>query len=119
MEDFSFKNLIVWQKGLDFAENCLDITESIKGHYRICEQLEGSAASIPQNITEGDSRVSVKENIQYLYIARGSLNEAITILNLLSRKGFIDMVKLTELENFGLEIAKMINSLITQKRKFL
>jgi four helix bundle protein len=119
MDDFSFKNLKVWQKAMDFAEVCLDITEQMKGHYRLKEQLEGAAASVPQNISEGDGRVSVKENIQYLYFSRGSLNESITVLNLLHRKGIINDEMLTKCETLGLEIVKMLNSLIAAKRKYL
>ncbi len=40
MEEFEFKRLIVWQKSMGFADDCLAITEKIKGHYRLCEQLD-------------------------------------------------------------------------------
>ncbi|WP_010663479.1 four helix bundle protein [Marinilabilia salmonicolor] len=119
MENFSFKKLLVWQKAMTFAEKCLDITETIKGHYRLIEQLEAAAASVPQNIAEGDGRVSIKENINYLYISRGSLYESITVLNLFYHKNIIPKETLDELETIGMEISKMISALISQKRKFL
>lgn len=117
--ELSFKNLQVWSKAMDFASISMDITESFEGHFRIKEQLESSSASVPQNIAEGHGRISVKENIQYLYIARGSLYEALTILNLLHRKSLIDNELLSSQETRGLEIVKMINKLISSKRKFL
>ncbi len=89
MEDFSFKNLKVWSRSMDFTVKCFVSTESFEGHFRIKEQLESSSASVAQNISEGKERVSVKENIQYLYFSRASLNEAVTILNILERKRFI------------------------------
>jgi signal transduction histidine kinase len=46
MDDFSFKKLIVWQKGMLFAERCLSITSSIKRHYRLIEQLEATRAEL-------------------------------------------------------------------------
>lgn len=49
MEVFTFKNLLVWQKSMGFASKVLDITNSINGHYRLMEQLEASASSVPQN----------------------------------------------------------------------
>lgn len=119
MESFSFKNLNVWSKSMDFAVRCFDITESFEGHFRIKEQLEASSASVPQNISEGHGRVSVKENIQYLYFSRASLNEAVTLLNILERKNFISRELLEELESMGIEITKMLNKLISSKRKFL
>jgi four helix bundle protein len=119
MENFSFKKLLVWQKGMKFAEKCLDITESIKGHYRLMEQLEAAAASVPQNIAEGEGRFSIKDIINYLYFSRGSLYESITLLNLLFYKKLISQDKLEEQEGLALEITKMISALITQKRKKL
>ncbi len=119
MENFSFKELLVWQKAMTFAEKCLDITENIKGHFRLIEQLEGASASVPQNIAEGDGRVSVKDNINYLYFSRGSLYESITVLNLFYHKNIISKETLDELENIGVEISKMISALISQKRNYL
>lgn len=119
MEEFSFKKLIVWQKALIFAEMSLDIADKTKGHFRLNEQLESSAASVAQNIAEGHGRVSTKENIHYLYIARGSLYEAITILNLYKQKSLISNETLDEMEALGLEIVKMLNSFITKQREYL
>ncbi|MEQ8688296.1 MAG: four helix bundle protein [Imperialibacter sp.] len=119
MEQFKFKELKVWNKALEFASESMDVTESMKGHYRIAEQLEAAAASVAQNIAEGDGRQTVKENIQYLNISRGSLNEAITVLNLLCKRRLMSQEKLTEMEAMGMEIIKMINSLVTHKRKLI
>ncbi len=111
--------MVVWQKGMDFAYNCLQIPESIDGHYRLCEQLEASSASISQKIAEGNGRVSTKGFIHFLYISRGSLYESIALINLLERRGLIDKSRLKELESLGLEIVKMLNSFISQQRDFL
>ena len=117
MEVFNFKKLIVWQKSMNYAEICLDITSDIKGHYRLIEQLEASSASVPQNIAEGNGRLSIKEYIQYLYISRGSLYESITLLNLFARKELITTDLLNQQEELALEIVKMLNALITKLRK--
>ena len=116
MDVFVFKNLVVWQKAMDFASKVLDVSDTIVGHYRLKEQLEAAAASVPQNIAEGKGRVSTKEFIHYLYIARGSLYETITVLNLLHTRNFISNNLLDELEKNGMEITKMLNSLISKER---
>ncbi len=118
-KEFNFKNLIVWQKAMDLADQCLTITESLNGHFRLCEQLEACAASVPQNIAEGNGRVSTKEYIHYLYIARGSLYETITLLILFQRRSFINPTQQKAAEDLGLEIVKMLNRLITKQRSFL
>ena len=77
MEEGShYKELQVWQKGMEFASAVIDLTEHLNSprqHYRLIEQLEAAAASVPMNIAEGKGRFSKKEFIHFLHIARGSL----------------------------------------------
>ena len=89
---FSFEDLEVWQKSVDFAVKVIDVIEIIntnRNHYRLIEQLESSVSSISANIAEGKGRNSKKEFIQYLYIARGSLFETITFLTIFYKKNWI------------------------------
>jgi len=53
-----------------------------------------------------------KEFIQFLYIARGSLFEAITVLIIFSRNKWINDAELEEMKVLGDEIGKMLSSLI-------
>ena len=114
-EDFGFKNLFVWQKAIDFADNVIDLTENMntKGkHYRLIEQIEASSSSIAQNIAEGKGRHFPKEFIQYLYVARGSLYETVTLLNLFFKRKWIDDALLNKLEAEAFEIVSMLKGLI-------
>jgi four helix bundle protein len=54
-------------------------------HYRLIEQLEAASTSVAMNIAEGKGRPTTKEFIQFLYIARGSWFEVITLLVILGR----------------------------------
>ena len=112
---FAFEDLLVWQKAIDFAEaviKTIDDFETLRKHYRIIEQLESAAISVSSNIAEGKGRFSKKEFVHYLYIARGSLFETISLLILIHRLAWISADKLVELKLSGEEIAKMLNSLI-------
>jgi four helix bundle protein len=112
---FSFEDLEVWQKAVEFAKKVINLTEDIdtgRKHYRLIEQLESSSASIALNIAEGKGRYSKKEFIQFLYIARGSLYETITLLTIFRDKQWIDDIQFEEIRNFGDEIGKKISSLI-------
>jgi four helix bundle protein len=112
---FAFEDLLVWQKAIDFAEaviKTIDDFEAPRKHYRIIEQLEAAAISISSNIAEGKGRFSKKEFVHYLYIARGSLFETVSLLILIRRLTWITENKLVELKLLGEEIAKMLNSLI-------
>ena len=60
----SYKDLIVWQKSIEFASIVIDHAENLastRGHYRLVEQLEAAATSIPMNIAEGKGRFSTEE----------------------------------------------------------
>ena len=112
---FAFEDLLVWQKAIDFAEvviKTIDEFEAPRKHYRIIEQLEASTISVSSNIAEGKGRFSKKEFVHYLYIARGSLFETVSLLILIRRLTWISEDKLLELKSLGEEIAKMLNSLI-------
>ena len=117
--NFNFKELLVWQKSVKFADEVLELAECIntkRKHYRLFEQIESSSTSISMNIAEGKGRFSKKEFIQFLYIAIGSLYETVTLLNIFRNGKWITDSKLNELEKSATEIAKMINSLINSIR---
>lgn len=112
---FSFENLDVWQKAVEFANMTISITEQLqteRKHFRLIEQLEAASTSIALNIAEGKGRYSKKEFIQFLYIARGSLFETITLLTIFHKRGWIDISQLEQIRSFANEIGKMISALI-------
>ncbi|MDR4506603.1 MAG: four helix bundle protein [Candidatus Scalindua sp.] len=63
---FSFEDLDVWQKSIDFAVSVIGIADTMnsdRNHYRLIEQLESSPTSISANIAEGKWRNSIKKTI--------------------------------------------------------
>ena len=120
MIKFGFEDLEVWQKAVTFAEIVINFAEKINTnhkHYRLIEQLESASTSVPLNIAEGKGRYSKKEFLQFLYIARGSLYETITLLIIFQRLNWIDDKQLDELKQSADEIGKMLSGLITSIRK--
>lgn len=112
---FSFEDLKVWQKAVDFAEEVIlliDTFETQRRHYRLIEQLEAAATSVAMNIAEGKGRQTTKEFIQFLYIARGSLFEVITLLVILKRVGWLTDDNVNKLRSMAEQICKMLNALI-------
>jgi four helix bundle protein len=112
---FSFQDLKVWQKAVLFAEKVIQAIDQLKTprrHYRLIEQLESAATSVAMNIAEGKGRQTTKEFIQFLFIARGSLFEVITLLIIFQRLGWIKNEAVVDFMQMAEEIAKMINSLI-------
>jgi four helix bundle protein len=116
---FGFRDLIVWKKSVEFAETVIgliDRMETPRKHYRLIEQLEAAATSVAMNIAEGKGRQTVKEFNQFLYIARGSLFEVVTLLIVFMQVGWVENRELQRVESLAEEIAKMINSLIKSMR---
>jgi four helix bundle protein len=116
----SYKNLIVWQKGIEFAINVIDLVdcmETDRKHYRLIEQLEASATSIPMNIAEGKGRFTNKDYGHYLVIARGSLYETMTLLEIFMKKNWISKEKFFEIEKQSIEISKILTSIHFNLRK--
>lgn len=73
----SFENLEVWKVSHELTIQVYRLTKTfpIEERFRLVDQLCRSASSVPANIVEGNSRGHKKEHIQYLYQARGSLEE--------------------------------------------
>jgi four helix bundle protein len=117
---FSFEDLEVWQRAVDFADKVISLAEEIqtdRKHFRLIEQLESASTSVALNIAEGKGRYSKKEFIQFLYIARASLYETITLLMIFSRKKWISDMQIDEIKVFGDQIGKMLSSLINSIKK--
>ena len=120
MIKFAYEDLDVWNKAVDFAVKVIDIVDSIntsRKHFRLLEQIEASSASISANLAEGKGRFSKKEFVQYCYIARGSLYETITFLEIFKRKGWISTTDLSSLREEAISIASMIKGLINSIKK--
>lgn len=120
MLKFSFEELEVWQKAVKFATIIVKTCDNLvtdRKHYRLIEQLESSAASIAMNIAEGKGRYSKKEFIQFLYIARASLFETVTLLVIFYSNDWISIKQLDELKSLAEEIGKMLSGLIDSVKK--
>ena len=74
-----YMGLIVWQKALELFELVWKLTyvES-RIDFKLRAQIADTAQSISANIAEGYGRRSVKEYIQFLYVALGSAAETMT-----------------------------------------
>lgn len=88
----SYQDLDVWQKAMDLVVMCYKLCKKFPKHevYGLASQLQRAAVSVPANIAEGRQRQHVKEFIQHLSIAYGSLAELETHIQIAGRLGYID-----------------------------
>jgi four helix bundle protein len=99
----SYRDLQIWQKAVDLAVHVYQITETFPKSevYGLASQMRRAAVSVASNIAEGHSR-SQAELSRFLSIARGSLAELETQLEIAQRIGYLlqkDHVALSEETN--------------------
>ena len=84
----------------------------------MCDQLRRAAVSIPSNLVEGMGRVSIKEQIHFIEIAFGSLNETICQLDIAYELNYISQEQLIQSEKLAKQLIRMLSSL-KRKRELL
>ncbi|HKC36037.1 MAG TPA: four helix bundle protein [Chitinophagaceae bacterium] len=86
----NFKELHIWQKGMDIAVNCFKLTEDFPKEEKFGLSLQITRASvfIPSNIAEGSSRRSEKDYARFIEIFLGSSYELETQLLLAQRLSY-------------------------------
>jgi four helix bundle protein len=106
-----YRDLIAWQKAMDLARNISEATEEFPNSetFGLRMQLRRSAVNVATHIAEGHGRLSDAENRKSLSIARGSLNELETQLELAASLKFIKETSAHDVAELATEVAKLIN----------
>jgi four helix bundle protein len=111
-----YKDLKVWQKGIEIAEKIYSITDDFPKSelYGLAAQMRKASVSISSNIAEGFVRHHSKEYKQFLYISLGSCAELDTQVVIAHRRSYITKKSLEELaEDINYE-TRMLVSLINK-----
>jgi four helix bundle protein len=102
------RDLDVWQRGVDMVAEIYQLTNSwpASERYGLTTQLRRAAVSVPSNIAEGSARSSSADFSRFLDIAKGSLAEIETQLEIAKRIGLIDSYSV--LENQLISLRRML-----------
>jgi four helix bundle protein len=106
------ERLEVWRDAMDLVEAIYRISAGFPDSERftLTSQLRRAAISIPSNIAEGAARRSTPEYLRFLSMARGSLSELDTQLQLAERLVYVSGTQdVTELIN---RVFAKLNALI-------
>ena len=115
----SYRDLEVWQRGVDLVELIYKLTQSFPSEekFGLTAQIRRAAVSIPSNIAEGWGRDSTKEYVHFVRIARSSLFEVETQLIIAHRLGYLNEDEWkTSLQETDVE-SRMLLSLIRSLKR--
>ncbi len=113
MEEFTYRKLRVYQQSKKLVLVIYDLLKYFpkEENYALCDQLRRAVISIPSNIAEGISRTSRKEQIHFLEISFGSLNEVMCQIEIANELGIISQENLLLVEDYYKLIAQMLSGL--------
>jgi len=82
--ELPFEKLDVWREAMELAKQIYRVTHAfpLEEQFGLRTQMRRAAVSIPANIAEGKGRHYDKSYVQFLYTARGSLYELVTLMKL-------------------------------------
>jgi four helix bundle protein len=111
----SYRELIAWQKAMDFAAEVYRVTRYFPKDelYGLTSQLRRASVSIPSNIAEGQGRQTTGEFRQFLGHARGSLLETETQILLSERLGHLEHETMEKLPVQAAEVGRILNGLMS------
>jgi four helix bundle protein len=89
----NFRDLRVWQAGMDLVEQMYKLTQGFPAQevYGLTSQMRRAAVSIPSNIAEGHTREHTKEYLHHLSIAQASLAELQTQIEIARRLNYLSL----------------------------
>jgi four helix bundle protein len=109
----SFKDLIVWQKGMDLTVAIYTLAANFpqEEKYNLTSQMKRAAVSIPSNIAEGSRRSTKKDFRNFIINAYGSGAELESQSELAKRLGLVTKEQCEKTDSLLNEVMKMLNSL--------
>ena len=113
MKSSDYRELKVWQKAMELTVEVYSIVKLLPQEetYVLSGQMRRAAISIPSNIAEGQGRETMKDFVRFLSIARGSLRELSTQLEICVRVHYLNQSQTSNAANLIEEIDKMLNAL--------
>ena len=114
-----YKNLYAWKHSMQLVKEIYILTKMFPKEemYALSSQLKRAAVSVPSNIAEGCGRNYKKDTIQFLHIARGSLYETETQVEIAVMNNFIQESDLVSLTTIITTCMKTLNGLINYYEK--
>ena len=115
----SYRDLIAWRKAMRLVTDIYGATRAFPREelYGLTNQLRRAAVSVPSNIAEGQARFSRREFHHFLSLARGSLVEMETQLQIAENLGYLRAAETGPLLAEAAELGRVLNGLIASVKR--
>jgi four helix bundle protein len=113
MLNLNHKKLTVWKKSLSLVKEIYLITERFPSEerYGLISQLRRAAVSVPSNISEGATRVSRRDRNRFYEIARSSLVELDTQIEISKALNYVSDNEIYNLQKLANEVFAMLTTM--------
>jgi len=110
----TYRDLAAWQKSMDLVVELYHLSKQLPKEelFGLTSQLRRAAVSVPANIAEGYGRLHRKEYINHLSIARGSLLETETHLQIAVRLEYLTREQAAIAWGLTQEVGRLLLALI-------
>ena len=114
-ESKSFRDLVAWQKSMDVVEAVYRVSSHFptEEKFGLTSQIRRAAVSITSNLAEGQGRSTRGEFKQFVGIARGSLREVESQIEVARRLGYLEFEACQTLLELCDEVGKIMYGLLT------
>lgn len=110
-----FRELKVWQRAKALAVEvyaAVKRSPELAKDFGLRDQMQRAAVSVCSNVAEGDERDTDKDAVRFFYIAKGSVAELITQLEIAKDARLIEAGPADKLIKEAEEIGAMLGALI-------
>ena len=109
---FKFKNLIIWQKAMDYGEDIFILSSQFPKEeiYNLTSQIRRAGDCIALNTSEGSIGQSNPEFKRFMGMAIRSLAEVVTCLHKAQRRKYISDIEFREHYDFAYNLMNMMAS---------
>jgi four helix bundle protein len=110
---FRFEGLDVWKRAVELAGLVYVLTKKLphSEQFGLVDQMKRAVVSVPANIAEGSARDSKKDFAHFLNIARGSLFELVSHIEVAVHLNYLAVGDVSGIKNEATEIVKMLSGL--------
>lgn len=116
---FKFERFDAWKRTIAFANELWLVSEAMpKLHqFTLGDQIRRAALSIPTNIAEGSGRDFPKERSYFYGVAKGSIYECVSLLEMAKLRGLINEEVRQQYYQEANALAGILTSTISTIRK--